>query len=60
MEQTPDCPRCEAALDMYSTDDKQEFVCSDCGYVGVPVEHTSDSDETESWEEALDRFAEDG
>jgi DNA-directed RNA polymerase subunit M/transcription elongation factor TFIIS len=53
-----DCPRCGAVLDEYATDDKQEYVCSDCGYVGVPVEHTSESEETESWDEAFERFAE--
>jgi len=54
--ETHDCPRCGGALDRYSTDDAEKFVCADCGYAGVPVEHTRDTEETESWEEALDRF----
>lgn len=53
-----DCPRCGAVLDEYATDEAEEYVCSDCGYVGVPVEHTSDREKTESWDEAFERFAE--
>lgn len=56
--ENPDCPRCGAALDEYATDETEEYVCSDCGYAGVPVEHTSESEETESWDEAFERFAE--
>lgn len=46
------------ALEEYATDEKTEYVCPDCGYAGVPVEHSSESEETESWEEAFERFAE--
>jgi len=55
----PDCPRCGALLELYSTDDGENaYVCADCGYADVPVEHRSEADETESWDEAFDRFVE--
>jgi len=47
-------------LDEYSlaTGDAEEFVCEGCGYAGVPVEHHSEPEETETWEEAFERFSE--
>lgn len=57
---TPECPRCGESLEEYSlaTGEGEEFVCKDCGYAGVPVEHGSESEEPESWEKALERFSE--
>jgi len=55
-----ECPRCGETLDEYSlaTGDAEEFVCEGCGYAGVPVEHHSEPEETETWEEAFERFSE--
>ncbi len=52
-----ECPRCGVVLEEYATEEKTEYVCPDCGYAGVPVEHSSEPEETESWEEAFERFA---
>lgn len=32
--------------------------CQRCNYLGVPVEHTSDRDDPESWDDAISRFYE--
>jgi len=32
--------------------------CLRCNYLGVPVEHTSDRDDPESWDDAISRFYE--
>lgn len=54
-----ECPRCGDSLEEYSlaTEDAEEFVCKECGYAGVPVEHGSEPEETETWEEAFERFS---
>lgn len=59
---SPECPRCGGYLGKFSlesdVEEASEHVCHDCGYVGIPVEHHSESQEKESWEEALKRFSE--
>lgn len=53
-----DCPRCGATLETYSLSGRDASVCESCGYVGVPVEHTSEPEEFESWQDAIRRFYE--
>lgn len=53
-----DCPRCGAELDRYTLGGREAVGCAGCGYVGVPVEHRGEQRRVESWEEAIDRFAE--
>ena len=50
------CPRCGGALISYQLGDAETVVCRDCVYVGITVDHTADGGETESWDDALDRF----
>jgi hypothetical protein len=42
----------------FSLWDRSAPTCEDCGYVGVPADHRADARESESWDEALDRFHE--
>jgi len=51
-----DCPRCGGTLSSYRLADAETVACDDCIYVGVPVDHTSEGHQRESWTEALDRF----
>jgi hypothetical protein len=51
-----DCPRCGGRLDRYELADRVEAVCTDCGYVGVPVDHESECPADESWTDAVDRY----
>lgn len=53
-----DCPRCGGDLARYVFDDHETVSCERCGYLGVPVEHSGEYREVESWEEALARFRE--
>lgn len=55
-----ECPRCGADLARYVFDGHETVACEDCGYLGVPVEHSDGYREVESWEEALARFREGG
>lgn len=51
-----DCPRCSATLKTYTLEGHQAEVCESCGYAGVAVEHRSEPEEFESWQDALARF----
>jgi len=51
-----DCPRCGGSLTEYQLADAETVACDDCSYVGVAVDHTSETGQRESWTEALDRF----
>ena len=51
-----DCPRCAASVDRYALGEREAVVCGSCGYVGVPVEHRGEEDDSESWDEAIARF----
>jgi uncharacterized Zn finger protein (UPF0148 family) len=53
------CPRCDSPLERYTLGETEAVVCGRCGYTGVPVEHTSEPVEAESWQAALDRFQRD-
>jgi hypothetical protein len=50
------CPRCGGELERYELGGRAESSCSDCGYVGVPVDHASDRETPESWGTAIRRF----
>jgi transcription elongation factor Elf1 len=56
-EQRPamECPRCGSELERYALDGRETVSCSNCGYVGVPVEHRGERARVETWAEALDR-----
>jgi len=53
-----ECPRCgEDRLERYELDGREARSCEACGYLGVPVDHAENgAGESESWEEALERF----
>jgi hypothetical protein len=53
-----ECPRCESELDRYTLGGREAVGCEACGYVGVPVEHRGERLTLESWEDAIDRYAE--
>lgn len=50
------CPRCGGSLTVYQLADAQSVACDDCTYVGVSVDHTSDAQQHESWDDAIERF----
>lgn len=53
----PACPRCGGDLSMYTLGDRRRVVCEACGYTGVNVTLSTDSEEDESWDDAFDRFS---
>jgi hypothetical protein len=53
-----ECPRCGGELETYSLWGRETKSCRRCNYLGVPVEHTSDRDDPESWDDAISRFYE--
>jgi hypothetical protein len=53
-----DCPRCGGAVTVYQLGDRESYVCDDCEYVGIDVEHGAEPEEIESWDEAMERFYE--
>lgn len=52
------CPRCGGTLESYTLSGRRAESCEQCGYVGVSVEHESEPEEVESWNDALERFYE--
>jgi hypothetical protein len=53
-----DCPRCGGTIITYQLDDQESYVCDDCEYVGIDVDHGATPEEVESWDEAMMRFYE--
>ncbi|WP_324757465.1 zf-TFIIB domain-containing protein [Haloarcula montana] len=51
-----DCPRCGDPLESYRLGNSETTACGNCSYLGVPVDHKSESRRRESWDDALDRF----
>lgn len=51
-----ECPRCRSPLERLSLDGVSTIACTQCGYADVPIEHTSDRSDPESWREAIRRF----
>ena len=50
------CPRCGADVTVFRLGDAVTRSCVDCEYVGISVDHRSESDHSESWDTALSRF----
>jgi len=53
-----ECPRCGGSVATYQLGGRESYVCGDCEYVGIDVEHGSEPEEVESWDEAMERFYE--
>ena len=53
-----DCPRCGGTVVTYELAGATALDCEDCGYVGVPADHSPDPADEESWDEALRRYHE--
>ena len=51
-----DCPRCGGSVTVYRLSERESYVCGDCEYVGIDVEHGAEPEEMESWDEAMARF----
>ncbi|MEF8809210.1 C2H2-type zinc finger protein [Natronomonas sp.] len=51
-----ECPRCAEELERYALQGREAFVCTACGYIGVPVEHRGEYEPPESWDDAISRF----
>ncbi|MDS0258231.1 hypothetical protein NDI56_02270 [Haloarcula sp. S1CR25-12] len=54
------CPRCGGRLTRYRLDERETVGCQECEYVGVSVDHTAEHGRPESWDDAIDRFQEQG
>jgi transposase-like protein len=55
-----DCPRCGGTVITYQLDHQESYVCNECEYVGIDVDHGARPEEVESWDEAMMRFYERG
>lgn len=55
-----DCPQCEGegTLTTFTDGEREAVVCEDCGYVGIPADHSGEGREVETWADAVDRFHE--
>ena len=51
-----DCPRCDASLTRYELGASETWACDRCTYVGIPADHRPHPRQTETWNEALERF----
>lgn len=51
-----ECPRCEGPVESYTLDGTSAVVCQRCGYVGIPTDHRSGTETSESRDEAIARF----
>ena len=54
------CPRCGGALTRYRLDERETVGCESCEYIGVSVDHTVEGSRPESWDDAIDRFQNQG
>ena len=52
------CDRCGGAMDTYELDGRDARSCRECGYVDVPVRHEPERRNSESWDDAIERFLE--
>lgn len=43
-------------MTVYRLGEQESYVCGDCEYVGIDVEHGAEPEEMESWDEAMARF----
>jgi len=53
-----ECPRCGGSVIVYQLGDRESYVCGDCEYVGIEIDHEAEPRELESWDEAMERFRE--
>lgn len=53
-----ECPRCGSALERLTLGEATTINCNRCGYADVPVTHESEREETETWQDAIQRFYE--
>jgi uncharacterized paraquat-inducible protein A len=51
-----ECPRCDGPMESYTLEDTTAVVCPRCGYVGIPADHRSVTEPSESWDDAIERF----
>lgn len=53
------CPRCETPLTTYALAERNAVavVCEQCGFADVPAAEGEHGTDRESWDDALDRFA---
>lgn len=52
------CERCGETVEEYRLGEASAIICPTCGFLNVPVDHKSDPQPTETWQEAFDRFYE--
>ncbi len=43
-------------MTVYRLGEQESYVCGDCEYVGIDVEHGAEPEAVESWDEAMTRF----
>ena len=53
-----ECPRCQASLERLSLGEVTTRACNRCGFADVPVDHESQGEDVESWQDAFNRFYE--
>ncbi|RQG97015.1 zf-TFIIB domain-containing protein [Natrarchaeobius chitinivorans] len=53
-----ECPRCQGSLERLALGDVSTVACPHCAYADIPVEHESAPAESESWQDAFNRFYE--
>lgn len=53
-----ECPRCQTTLERLSLGEVTTVACNRCGFADVPVEHRAEWQESESWQDAFNRFYE--
>lgn len=51
-----ECPRCGGDVTVYRLGSNETVACDDCEYAGIPVEHGSEPQPSESWTAAIERF----
>ena len=54
-----ECPRCGGDVTVYRLGSNETVACDDCEYAGIPVEHGSEPQPSESWTAAIERFYDD-
>jgi transcription elongation factor Elf1 len=54
-----DCPRCDDTLVTFALEasERSAVVCESCGFTGISTSHTTETEEIESWAQAMGRFA---
>jgi DNA-directed RNA polymerase subunit M/transcription elongation factor TFIIS len=57
-----ECPRCGGTFETFTaeTTGQSAVVCATCGYTDIAASHHSDSDASESWDQARERLDDTG